>query len=318
MIYSEWKRIVLYGAVAGIALVLAGVFVSHEPAGRSAAVGRGKELQKTEAIVWTGDMEALALLRENGVVAVESRAVDVAEDPYPYLHAGKQQAQEGQRESEAPSEDTNSSEPAKEAKVIYLTFDDGPSRNTEKILDILEAYHAKATFFLIGENLTDTGVEIAKRAVSEGHMLGMHTECHQYGKIYASADNLLRDYNQLAKRFLETFGECPVCCRFPGGSCSSYINPIRDELKKELAERGFLCYDWNVSGEDSVGTPTAASIKKNIFGRIYEVEEPIVLLHDSPCNRLTVEILPQILERLCEEGYEFRTLSDREPYAFPW
>ena len=86
----------------------------------------------------------------------------------------------------------------------------------------------------------------------------------------------------------------------------------------ELERRGFIGYDWNVSGEDSVGTPTAASIKKNIFDSMEGQSQPIILLHDSPCSNLTAEVLPEILEKLIAEGYEFRTLQCRKPYLFPW
>lgn len=203
-------------------------------------------------------------------------------------------------------------------KVVFLTFDDGPSRNTVKILDILAKYDVDATFFVIGENLTENGVTIAKRAMDEGHMLGLHTETHLYDKIYCTVDSFLSDYDKLASRFVEAFGQCPAIFRFPGGSYSAYINPIKEELKKELERRGFIGYDWNVSGEDAVGTPTAASIKKNIFDSIEGQSQPIVLLHDSPCSNLTAEVLPEILEKLIADGYEFRTLQYRKPYLFPW
>lgn len=231
--------------------------------------------------------------REEGVVSKT--------EPYPYLYAKGTVT-----EQELPE------------KVVFLTFDDGPSRNTVKILDTLKEYNATATFFLIGENLTENGTEIARRTLDEGHMLGMHTETHEYDKIYHSVETFLADYDKLASRFVEEFGECPAVFRFPGGSYSAYINPIKKELKKEMDRRGFLCYDWNVSGEDSVGTPTAASIKKNIFDTIEGQKQPIILLHDSPCSNLTAEVLPEILEKLVAEGYEFRTLQYRKPYQFPW
>ena len=230
----------------------------------------------------------------------EDNAVSKTE-PYPYLYANGNVA-----EQELPE------------KVVFLTFDDGPSRNTIKILDTLAKYEVSATFFLIGENLTEDGVAIAKRALEEGHMLGMHTETHSYDKIYRTVDSFLRDYDKLASRFVEEFGECPAIFRFPGGSYSSYINPIKADLKKELERRGFIGYDWNVSGEDSVGTPTAVSIKNNIFNSIEGQNQPIILLHDSPCSNLTAEVLPEILEKLIAEGYEFRTLQCRKPYLFPW
>ncbi|MDD6036910.1 MAG: polysaccharide deacetylase [Lachnospiraceae bacterium] len=203
-------------------------------------------------------------------------------------------------------------------KVAFLTFDDGPSKNTIKILDTLAEYNACATFFVIGENLTESGIEIAKRALEEGHMLGMHTETHRYEKIYRSVEAFLTDYDKLASRFVEAFGECPAAFRFPGGSYSVYINPIKKELREELERRGFMGYDWNVSGEDAVGTPTAYSIKKNIFDSVYKQEQPIILLHDSPCSDLTAEVLPEILKKLTDEGYTFMTLQYRKPYQFPW
>ena len=248
----------------------------------------------------TKEMPAAEYLPEEEL-AQEVLSENTMEEAYPNLYA------QGEIRKETLPE-----------KVVFLTFDDGPSRNTVKILDTLKKYNAKATFFLIGENLTEDGVKIAKRALEEGHMLGMHTETHQYEKIYRSVDSFLSDYDKLASRFVEVFGECPAVFRFPGGSYSSYINPIRRSLQQELERRGFLGYDWDVSGEDSVGTPTAESIMENIFRDIGKREAPIVLLHDSPSSNLTAEVLPKILERLSEEGYTFMTLEHREPYQFPW
>lgn len=251
----------------------------------------GKEPAKTP-----GERTEQETLLEN--VLAENAAL---EDSFPYLYAkGKI------TEKELPE------------KVVFLTFDDGPSRNTIKILDTLAKYKVCATFFVIGENLTEDGLQIAKRALEEGHMLGMHTETHQYNEIYHSVEDFLEDYDKLAARFVEAFGECPAIFRFPGGSYSSYINPIKKELKEELNRRGFMGYDWTVSGEDSVGTPTAASIKKNVLEYINKQEQPIVLLHDSPGSNLTAEVLPEIIEELLDRGYTFMTLQYREPYQFPW
>lgn len=239
--------------------------------------------------------------RKSGTGSQREDDVVSKTEPYPYLYAKGTVT-----EQDLPE------------KAVFLTFDDGPSRNTVKILDTLAEYNVSATFFVIGENLTEEGVEIAKRAMEEGHMLGLHTETHSYDKIYRTVESFLADYDKLASRFVEEFGECPAIFRFPGGSYSSYINPIKADLKKELERRGFIGYDWNVSGEDSVGTPTAASIKKNIFDSIEGQSQPIILLHDSPCSNLTAEVLPEILEKLIAEGYEFRTLQYRESYLFPW
>lgn len=284
-----------------VALLLANLAVAGQ--GTKDGEQYGRDMMQADAL--SANVLAENIAAESNATGKNSRGREEdfvsKTEAYPYLYA-----KGSVTEQELPE------------KVVFLTFDDGPSRNTVKILDTLKQYNVPATFFLIGENLTESGTEIAKRALEEGHMLGMHTETHQYDKIYRSVDSFLADYDKLASRFVEEFGECPAVYRFPGGSYSAYINPIKAELKGEMERRGFLCYDWNVSGEDSVGTPTAASIKKNIFDTIEGQEQPIILLHDSPCSNLTAEVLPEILEKLIAEGYEFRTLRDREPYQFPW
>ena len=83
-----------------------------------------------------------------------------------------------------------------------------------------------------------------------------------------------------------------------------------------MQERGFSCFDWNVTGEDSVGTPTVYSIQKNVFDRVFHYEKPIVLLHDSVIADVTVDALPGIIEKIRENGYGFATLEHREEYVF--
>ncbi|MBP3569541.1 MAG: polysaccharide deacetylase [Lachnospiraceae bacterium] len=201
-------------------------------------------------------------------------------------------------------------------KTVYLTFDDGPSKNTGKILDILAAYDIKATFFVIGKDLSEEGWENMKRAVAEGHAIGLHTYSHDYHKIYASVEDFLSDYDQLRQELEQQLGFSPTIFRFPGGSYCSYGTTIRTNLIDEMTRRGYTYYDWNVSAEDAVGTVTAYSIKKNIFPKVYEVTAPVILMHDAPLNTLTAELLPEIIETLIAEGYHFETLETREPLHF--
>lgn len=206
--------------------------------------------------------------------------------------------------------------PEDEKKTVYLTFDDGPSKNTGKILDILEKYKIKATFFVIGKDLSEEGIENMKRAVAEGHAIGLHTYSHDYNKIYASVPDFLSDYDMLRQELEELLGFSPTIFRFPGGSYCSYGTNIRTELIEEMTRRGYTYYDWNVSAEDAVGTVTAYSIRKNIFPKVYNVSFPVILMHDAPLNNLTVEMLPEIIETLQAEGYTFETLTSREPLHF--
>lgn len=235
---------------------------------------------------------------------------------FPKLYAAAEQ-ETTEEEPESGEKSENGEEVLQqENKVVYLTFDDGPSKNTGKVLDVLTHYGIKATFFVIGKDLSEEGMEQLKRAAAEGHVIGMHTYCHDYRKIYSSVDSFLEDYDTLRETLEELLGESPSLFRFPGGSYCTYCKPIRKELIEEMTRRGYTYYDWNVSAEDSVGTVTRYSIRKNIFPRIYEVNQPIVLMHDSPSNGLTAELLPEIIEELLAEGYRFSTLKEREPLHF--
>ena len=85
-----------------------------------------------------------------------------------------------------------------------------------------------------------------------------------------------------------------------------------------MERRGFVYFDWNVTAEDAVGTPTASSIKKNIFKNLEQTEAPVILMHDGPCNGLTVEVLPEIIEELLQRGYVFDTIDHRKQCFFNW
>ena len=203
-------------------------------------------------------------------------------------------------------------------KTVYLTFDDGPSRQTEEVLDILDKYRIKASFFVVSGNLTESGKEALQRAVAEGHVIGMHSDTHEYKKIYASVEALLKDYEKVFTMIQETTGVTPSLYRFPGGSYNSIGKACIREVIPEMERRGFVYFDWNVTAEDAVGTPTASSIKKNIFENLEQTSQPVILMHDGSGNGLTVEVLPEIIEELIQRGYSFDTLDHREQCYFNW
>lgn len=201
-------------------------------------------------------------------------------------------------------------------KICYLTFDDGPSENTIKILDILKQYEAKATFFVIGNGLCEENRPILKRIIEEGHAVGLHAYNHVYEKFYASDISYLEDYKNLYTVLKEEYGIETALFRFPGGSACKYNNGKGSEYVSQMQKLGFSCFDWNVTGEDSVGNPTVESIQKNVFERVFQYQKPVVLLHDSCIADTTVEALPGILEKIKEQGYQFATLEHRKEYVF--
>ena len=105
-------------------------------------------------------------------------------------------------------------------KRIYLTFDDGPSRNTDKILDILKEYDVKATFFVVGKT-DEESVRAYQRIVAEGHTLAMHSYSHKYSEIYASKESFEQDLRQLQEYLYQITGVWPRFYRFPGGSSNT-------------------------------------------------------------------------------------------------
>lgn len=202
-------------------------------------------------------------------------------------------------------------------KICYLTFDDGPSKNTIKILDILKQYDVKATFFVIGNCICEENRYILERIIEEGHAIGLHANNHVYEKFYANDTSFLEDYECLYQTLKEDYGIETSLFRFPGGSACKYLYGKGREYVNKMQERGFSCFDWNVTGEDSVGNPTVYSIQKNVFDRVFRYEKPIILLHDSCIADMTVDALPGMIEKIKQNEYQFATLEKREEYIFP-
>ena len=212
-------------------------------------------------------------------------------------------------------------EPAEEqGKICYLTFDDGPSKNTLQVLDVLDEYNIKAVFFVIGNEilLNEENQQILKEVSDRGHLIALHTYSHDYKKIYASVDSFLTDYEKVFNIIEEITGQRPFMYRFPGGSYNSSVKWIRKDIINEMERRGFIFYDWNVSGEDSVGYPTTYSIIKNIKKDLTRYQLPVVLLHDGQTNKVTADALRQVIEKIKEKGYEFGRLDERFPCQFSW
>lgn len=194
--------------------------------------------------------------------------------------------------------------------VAYLTFDDGPSENTQAILDILKEYDIKATFFVIGKE-TDEAKELYKRIIDEGHTLGMHSYSHQYSKIYASVDAFAEDLNKIQTLLEETTGIKPKYYRFPGGSSNQVSNIDMTEFIKYFNETGITYFDWNVSSADATSQNVDADIiVENVIKDVTLYDNSIILMHDALSKTTTVEALPQIIEKLQEMGIEMRPITD--------
>ena len=129
---------------------------------------------------------------------------------------------------------------AEEERVVYLTFDDGPSTKvTNAVLDVLEKEDVKATFFVVSDR-TAGREEVLRRIVREGHTVGVHSKSHEYNKIYASDESLLRDVEACAKVIYDLTGVTPRVYRFPGGGTSR-----REHHTQLLRSKGYRVVSWN-------------------------------------------------------------------------
>ena len=201
-------------------------------------------------------------------------------------------------------------------KICYLTFDDGPSKNTPLILDILKNYNAKATFFVI-----NTGnIGYIQRIHDEGHTVGLHTYSHNYAQLYSSTDAYFNDLQQISDKVESIIGIRPTVMRFPGGSSNKvsakYCKGIMTQLVTLVQEKGYSYFDWNISSGDADSTtPSYTYIRNNVLNNARNKNSICVLMHDASAKTTTVQALPEIIEGLTNMGYRFEALTP-EAYGY--
>lgn len=196
---------------------------------------------------------------------------------------------------------------------VYLTFDDGPSANTDDILAILRKNDIKATFFVVGK--TDgKSLERYRKIVSEGHTIALHSYTHDFSQIYASLDNFKKDYYAISDLIYNTTGVRSRFYRFPGGSSNSVSKIDMNLPVKFLKKEGIEYFDWNVMSGDAVRIPPSAKeLYNNVITGIHGTENSIVLMHDLPEKKSTVEALPEIIKKLKEENYLMLPIDNSTP-----
>ena len=197
-----------------------------------------------------------------------------------------------------------------EIPFVYLTFDDGPSANTDRILDILDDYNVKATFFVVGQDIETYGPQY-KRIVDEGHTIGMHSYSHKYSEIYSSSDAFVNDYQRIHQLIFDTTGVDSKFYRFPGGSSNSLCNTSMSVFVDYLNSQNVKYYDWNVDVGDA--TPAAFSsdeIVDNVMKNVVKYKTSVILMHDASNKDATVEALPNLIEALQQSGAMILPITD--------
>lgn len=206
---------------------------------------------------------------------------------------------------------TKSNQPVEgQPRKVYLTFDDGPSSNTVKVLDILKQYGVKATFFCVG-NEDESAKEIYKRIVAEGHTIAMHSYTHKYREIYASLDNFSSDYKRIHDLIYDTTGVDAKYYRFPGGSSNKVSNVDMKEYIQFLNNKGVVYYDWNVSSGDATTQAfTVDELVENVMHDVVKYNTSVVLMHDAENKQTTVQALPKMIESIQGIGGQILPIDD--------
>lgn len=198
-----------------------------------------------------------------------------------------------------------------QGKVIYLTFDDGPGPYTEQLLDVLERYGVKATFFV-----TDSGYDaVMKQIVDRGHSIGIHTVSHDYEEIYSSPEAYFSDLFQMQEIIYRNTGVMTTLMRFPGGSSNTVSRNTNEGLMTILTEAvqdaGFQYFDWNVDSGDAGGAKRKREVYYNVVNGISGKDVSVVLQHDI--QGFSVDAVEDIIIWGQDNGYLFLPLASDSP-----
>ena len=194
-------------------------------------------------------------------------------------------------------------------KVVYLTFDDGPTpHNTERILEILKKNNIRATFFVIGHNS-----DMYKKIVDEGHAIALHTYSHNYKEVYASEEAFFKDLYKIHDAVMEKTGVDAKVTRFPGGSSNAIVK--KATLRKiidRLNDEGFVYQDWNCDSTDAAGNkrPADVLVKNATSCNATKIN---ILMHDSAAKTTTADALQSIIDYYRNKGYDFEELTVYSP-----
>ncbi|MFM9328320.1 polysaccharide deacetylase family protein [Paenibacillus mesotrionivorans] len=264
-----WKRV--GGLLAAVCLLL-------ELAGPAAYTARAESAPQKETAAQAAQAQQTLSERDN-------------EEVYAVLAGGNRIRTE--REYTVPEQPT-----------VYLTFDDGPSKYTEQVLDILREEEIKATFFVVGQLVPDRKA-VVSRIAREGHAIGNHTYNHVYSELYGSFKGFWSQAVKTDNVLEEILGEKPFLLRAPGGTATNF-----DAFYFYYLEQvGYTVVDWNVDSRDATrqGVPAeeiVAAVKKSPLKH-----QLTVLMHDGAGHGETVKALPEIIAYYKEQGYAFAALD---------
>lgn len=190
-------------------------------------------------------------------------------------------------------------------KVVALTFDDGPyPPYTDKILDALQQYQVRATFFVIGQNV-DKYPALVRREVTQGHEVGNHTY-HHYDLLKMGRGNISREIDLGSAAIARATGRPPTLLRPPHGFRDPAVMEAAEVRHLTVVEWSVMSRDWTNPGVDAIVMRTLAHVHNG----------SVILLHDGDgtaqraSREQTVAATRLIVAALQQQGYKFVTVSE--------
>lgn len=203
---------------------------------------------------------------------------------------------------------------AAEAQVIYLTFDDGPSNVTPRLLKVLADHDVKATFFVTGQY--EEHFSVLGQIAEQGHLIALHSYTHDFSEIYSSTAAFWSDIARLETLIETQTGSLPFSLlRFPGGSSNTVSyryggREIMNTLVAQCTEKGYAYCDWTIDTRDALGsTISAETLCRRVINMVDNVPVIVVLMHDGPDQKTAPEAVDAMITQLKAKGYVFDTVD---------
>ena len=252
------------------------------------------------------------LNQENELKEVSAEAINILVEQNVVSHNGNSEDTNNKNQNQEFVNTISNIYNLNKTKTVYLTFDDGPTKEvTPYILDTLNKYNIKATFFVLGARV-EMNADILKREYNEGHYIANHGYSHKYSSIYKNAETVLDEYKRTENAIKNTLGidYSSNLFRFPGGSHGGPYEKIKKEARKKLTDNGIAFMDWSALTYDAEGAKTPEDIVKNLKNTINGWNNVVILMHDAADKKITYESLDDVIEYLQKEGYAFKNIYD--------
>lgn len=189
-------------------------------------------------------------------------------------------------------------------KTVYITFDDGPNKNTPEILDLLSKYNMKATFFVLEDGIT-LYPDIVDSMLKEGHSIGLHGQSHEKTVFYSSGSSALNEINNTRHTLKELAGYDTKLVRVPYGSKPHLTKSQYDSL----VDSGYNLWDWSIDSTDTHKNATVSSIVSNTLNSLEKSGNSVILFHDK---QTTVKALSSVLKYLKDNDYEIKAIDQNQ------